>query len=173
MKLYRFSPIRSKEELTKAIEYTHYACFKMCFQIFGKYYENAGNIGIFCHFDDEFEYLTSLRKQITIESDNENNKYYRLIEPITIPAKNGIPETTYTYLYIRHPEAEKTQVGDVDFYVTKPEFHELKRSLLGGEIIKGVSILDRTDIDMIKLSFLEVDAWGFLRASKVTEMGKV
>ncbi|HEX8762551.1 MAG TPA: GrpB family protein [Candidatus Saccharimonadales bacterium] len=87
MKLYRFSPIQNKEELLEAITFVHLACNYLCRQSFGEYLPNAGNIGIFCHYDDEYEQLTTLRKEMTEESDNVNQKYFRLHEPIIIPER--------------------------------------------------------------------------------------
>ena len=52
MKQYRFSPIKNKSELLNAIAYTHFACHALCKQTFGHYVPIAGNIGIFCHFED-------------------------------------------------------------------------------------------------------------------------
>lgn len=45
MNLYRFSPIKSKEELLKAIEHIHIESYKLCKQSFGHYLPNAGNMG--------------------------------------------------------------------------------------------------------------------------------
>ena len=151
MKLYRFSPIQTKEELMEAIRYVHFACNKLCKQSFGEYLPNAGNLGIFCHYDDEYDRLIALRKEMTEESDNVNQKYFRLHEPITIPAQNGIPETTYTHLYIRKPDPYRHHVGDVDFYLKPEEYRELKQAMQHGKVVKGARIFPRQDLDMIEL----------------------
>ena len=65
MSIFRFSPIKNKEELTKAVEHVHFACFKLCKRYFGKYLPVSGNLGIFTHFDDEFAFLTKLREEMT------------------------------------------------------------------------------------------------------------
>ena len=101
MKLYRFSPIENKVQLLEAIKYTHYACHKLCKQSFGTYLPNAGNMGVFCHYNDEYEQLVAIRKEITEPSDNPDQKYFKLHEPIVIAAQDDVPETTYTHLYIR------------------------------------------------------------------------
>src|SRR3990167_6480044 len=100
MKLYRFSPIKNKEQLLEAMKYTHFACFELCKKALGDYLPIAGNMGIFCHYESEYTFLTKLREELTEKSDNFNQKYFRLHEPITIPANGNVPETTYTYLYI-------------------------------------------------------------------------
>ena len=126
MSIFRFSPIKNKEELTKAVEHVHFACFKLCKRYFGKYLPVSGNLGIFTHFDDEFAFLTKLREEMTNTNINWNQKYFLLHEPITISAKDDIPETTYTYLYIRKPDQDKPQVGDVDLVLEKQAYEKLK-----------------------------------------------
>lgn len=161
MESYRFSPIKNEEELFEAIKYTHFSCFDLCKNNFERYLPVAGNIGIFCHYYDEFKFLTKLREELTEESDNWNQKYYRLHKPITIPAHGDIPSATYTYLYISKPD-ERHEVGDVDFVLNSKEYSELKNSLLEGIEIKGVEILDRPDLDLIKLSDPTVDTLSFI-----------
>ncbi len=62
MKLYRFSPIKNQAKLEEAIQHIHFACFQLCKQALGRYLPVAGNVGVFCHYDDEYAYLTELRK---------------------------------------------------------------------------------------------------------------
>ena len=169
MNLYRFSPINSKEELLEAIRHTHLECHKLCKQSLGKYLPAAGNVGIFCHYDKEYEYLTDLRKQLTESSDDPNKKYFLIHEPITIKAEGDIPETTYTHLYIRKPDPYRAQVGDVDFILEEPTYTELKVSLLeGGEVI-GARIFPRGDLDMIELYNPDVDVLGYISLRDTTE----
>ena len=148
---YRFSPIKTKEELLKAIEHVHFESSKLCKQSFGKYFVNAENMGIFCHYDGEFEFLTNIRKELTDASENMNQKYFRLYEPIVIPAKGEVPEQTYSYLYIRKPDPYRHHVGDADFYLPPEEYAKLKQDMLTGKKIKGARVFDRGDPDMIEL----------------------
>lgn len=163
MKLYRFSPIKNEAELREAIGYTHFACFALCKQALGQYLPIAGNIGIFCHYEDEYQFLTQLQKQLTNESDSINQKYFRLHDPIVVPAKNDIPETIYTYLYIRKPDPYRSHVGDVDFVLEGERYRELKKSLQDGKMVKGVRAFDRPDLDMVELYDPVIDALGYVR----------
>ena len=162
MKLYRFSPIRNKAQLIKAIEHVHFACHKLCKQSLGRYLPVSGNIGVFCHYEDEFEFLTKIREELTKLSDNINQKYYRLYKPIIIPAKGDVPETTYKYLYIRQPDPYRYQVGDVDFYLEPKEYAKLKQSIRKGKKVKGARIFPRPDLDMIELFDPDVDCCGYI-----------
>ncbi len=173
MKLYRFSPIKDEDQLREAIEYLHFACFELCKQSLGRYLPVAGNIGVFCHYDDEYELLTQVRKGLTEESDNVNQKYYHLHDPIVVPAKGDVPETTYTYLYIRKPDPYRSHVGDVDFVLDIQEYEELKSSLLNGKVVKGARVFDRPDLDMVELYDPDVDALGYISTEKMTEQVRV
>jgi len=174
MKLYRFSPIKSKEELLIAIEHVHFACYQLCKQSFGEYFPNAENIGIFCHYDDEYDYLTKIRKELTEGSDNFNQKYFRLFDPIVISAKGDVPETTYTHLYIRKPDPYRHHAGDLDFYMDHNEYDETKKELQSGKQIKGARILpNRPDLDMIEMYDSDIDVLGYVSTHKMTELVRI
>jgi len=167
MKLYCFSPIRSKEELFTAIRHVHFSCYQLCKQSFNNYFANAQNIGIFCHYDQEYAFLTKLRQELTESSDNINQKYFRLHEPIIIPAQGDVPETTYSYLYVRKPDPYRAQVGDIDFFVTPDEYETLKLEVEKG--IPGARVFDRKDLAMIELYNPDIDALGYVSTSTVSE----
>lgn len=169
MSLYTFSPIQTKGQLVEAVRFTHFACYRLCKQSFGEYYPNAGNIGIFCHYDNEYETLTAWRKEMTEASDSFLQKYFRLHEPIAVPAKDDIPETTYTHLYIRKPDPYRHQVGDVDFYLPEDTYKTLKQSMLDGRVVPGARVFDRPDLDMIELYDPDIDALGYISTNKMTE----
>lgn len=169
MKLYTCSPVKNKAQLIEAIKFTHFACYKLCHQVLGEYLPVAGNVGIFCHYDDEYELLTKLREELTAASDNFNQKYFRLHEPIVIPAKSDMPETTYLYLYIRKPDPYRHQVGDVDFVLDKERYENLKKSLIDGKLIKGIRVFDRPEDDMLELLDPDIDALGYVVTEKMED----
>lgn len=173
MNLYRFSPIKNKEELLEAIKHVHFECYRLCKQSFGYYLPNAGNMGIFCHYDNEYETLINIRKELTESSDNLNQKYFRLHDPIVIPAMDDVPETTYTYLYIRKPDPYRHHVGDVDFYLEPEKYKELKASILSGKTIRGARVFDRADLDMIELYDPDIDALAYVSTNKMTETVRI
>jgi hypothetical protein len=173
MKLYRFSPIENKEQLIEAIKHVHFSCFDLCKKAFGKYLPVAGNISIFCHYDSEYKFLAKLREEMTEQSDNFNQKYFLLHEPIVIPAKDDVPETTYTYLYIRKPDQYRAQVGDVDFVIDDEKYSELKKSLQNGSQIEGAKIFDRPDLDMVELSDPDIDVLAYVSIRAMTEKVRV
>ncbi len=173
MKLHRFSPIQDKEHLLEAIKHIHLACYALSKQSFGSYLPNAGNMGVFCHYDDEYEQLVTIRKELTEPSNDPNQKYFQLHEPVVIPAEGDIPETTYTHLYIRKPDPYRHHVGDVDFYLEPEKYAELKQSLLNGKMIKGARVFPRNDLDMIELYDPDVDALGYVSTNTMTEKVRI
>ncbi|HYD35746.1 MAG TPA: hypothetical protein VD999_06775 [Vitreimonas sp.] len=173
MKLYRFSPISNHSQLMAAIKHIHVECYKLCQQSFGYYLPNAGNIGVFCHYDEEYETLIQLRKELTVASDNFNQKYFRLHQPIIIPAEGDMPETSYTYLYIRKPDPYRHHVGDVDFYLEPEEYKHLKDELSKGKKMSGARVFDRTDLDMIELYNPDSDVLAYVSTNLMTELVRV
>lgn len=171
MKLYRFSPIRDKNGLMEAIKHIHFSCHQLCKQAMGEYLPVVGNIGVFCHYDDEYEFLTKIREELTDASDSFNQKYFRLHQPIVIPTKGDILEMTYTHLYIRQPDPYRSQVGDLDFYLEPEKYQELKQSLLNGKIIKGARIFGRTE-DMIELTDPDIDICAYICTWKMIKKEK-
>jgi len=168
MKLYRFSPIKNEEELLKAIRHTHFECYKLCKESIGHYLPNAGNIGIFCQYDDEYEMLIKIRKELTEPSDSFNQKYFRLYKPIVIPSKGDVPQTTYTYLYIRKPDPYRHHVGDVDFYLESAQYIKFKDLVKQGKI-KGARVFERTSEDMIELYNPDVDVLAYVSTHKMDQ----
>jgi len=173
MKLFRFSPIKNKKELFEVIIYLHFESFRLLRQNLGYILPVSGNVGIFCHYEDEFERLIEIRKELTDLHDNWNQKYFRLYKPTIISAKGNIPEATYTHLYIRKPEAAHPNVGDIDFYLEPKKYGELKESLLSGKVIKGVRIFERPDLDLIRLSDPKSDVSVFVGMYQMSKVARV
>ena len=141
----------------------------------GKYLPIAGNVGVFCHFDKEFELLTKIREELTQPSDNPNQKYYLLREPIIIPAEGDIPKATYTYLYIRKSNSSPAgrYVGDIDFVLGDNEYTSLKASLTSGKVINGAHIYDRPGWDMIELADPNISSVAYIGTGAMTKKLRV
>lgn len=172
MGLYRFSPIASEAELYKVIEYLHKTCHELCFDVFGKYLPVAGNVGIFSHYDNEFADLSKLRSALTAGVPNYNNKYFKLLEPITISAQGDIPEATYEFLYIRNPDPYRSQVGDVDFMLNPSEHEVFKRGLTTNEFHNKARIFSRPEENMIELFDTDKDVLSYVVTSPMSEKAK-
>ena len=172
MQLYRYSPIKSHNEMIEAIEYLHFESFRLCKQTFGHYLPVAGNVGIFCHYQDEYEQLTELRKKLTEDSVSFNQKYFKLHEPIIFPAKGDIPETEYTFLYIRQPDPYRHHVGDIDFYLPEDEYRSLKTEMENGKELPHARLFPSPRLDMIELHEPDSDVLAYVSTEKMADIVK-
>ena len=169
MSLYTFSPIKSQEELLEAIQFIHVECHKLCKNSFGQYLPNSGNVGVFCQYDDEFEFLKGVRVQLCESSSDPNTKYFKLHAPIVIAAEGDVPETVYEFLYIRRPDPYQHQVGELDFVLEQAEYDTLKAAMLAGKKVPGARVFERPDLDMIELYNPDVDALAYVSPHAMTQ----
>lgn len=153
-----------------ALEYLHRKSHELCREITGQYFSVRGCIAIFCHDYHEYEYLAALRKRLTESEPSYKGKYYPLKEPITFPEKDGIPATTYEYLYIRQVDPYRSQVGDVDFVMPAGAFAEYKSRLVTGEFRDGARVFERPEENMIELWLPEYDVASFLATEYMRDM---
>lgn len=169
MRLYRFSPIHNQKQLFGALQHIHYACGNLCHELIGECLPNAGNLGLFCHYNDEYETLIRFRQELTEDSDNPQQKYFRLHRPIKFEATENIPETTYTHLYIRKPDPYRHHVGDVDFYLSPSQYNQYKSRIEATDGIEGIRIFPRRDLDMIELHDPDYDVLGYISTSQMVQ----
>ena len=173
MQLYRFSPILTQEHLLEAMHHIHRACHALCKQVFGKCLPNSGNMGVFCHYEDEYTVLRTIREKLTESSDNPDQKYFLLKSPVVIPAKDSTPATTYTHLYIRKPDPYRHHVGDLDFSLEPTEYFKLKKEIENGNSPKGARLFPRTDLDMIELFDPDSDVLAYVSTHRMTQTVRV
>ncbi len=162
------------KQLLETITKIHFESYQLCKEAFGRYFANAGNIGIFCHGDDEYGYLTKIREELTEPSNNPNQKYYTLKDPIIIPGKDAVPETTYKYLYIRKPDpsAYGQHSGDVDFY-TDAEYESLIKQVADG-LIPGAELYEQAGVGtLIQISNQNIEALAYISKKEMTEKIRV
>jgi hypothetical protein len=150
----------------------HFESHRLCKQSFGRYLPVAGNVGIFCHYQDEYESLTKLREGLTESSVSFNQKYFKLNEPIVIPAKDGVPETEYTFLYIRQPDPYRHHVGDVDFYLPEDEYMSLKAKMKNGKELSHARLFPSPRLDMIELHEPDSDVLAYVSTVKMADIAK-
>lgn len=170
MQLYRFSPILNQDRLLEAITYLHATCHELCRQAVGRYLPVSGNVGVFCHEDEEFSALMSLRESLTDETANYNQKYFRLLEPITIDEKDGVPAATYEYLYIRKVDPYRSQVGDIDFVMPTIEHRTLQSQLSNTNFTHFARNFERPEENMIELWDPKQDVLSYLVTQKLDEL---
>lgn len=155
------------------LEEIHTGCFTLCHNAIEKYLPVAGNMGVFCQSNDEFEAYTKMREEICHTSKDPNQKYFELKKSITINKIGNIPSATYTHLYIRRPNIESPEFGDVDFVLSQSEFSALKQRIISGEKITGASIYDRPGWDTIEIRNSEIKALAYISTQEMAEKVRV
>ncbi len=160
-------------KIRNTIKEIHLACSKACHKGIGKYLPVAGNVGIFCQNEDDFNMYDGIRKEITHTSNNPDQKYFELIEPIVFEEEEGIPGARYTHLYIRKPAEDSPEKGDVDFVLPPEEYMELKESVVRGELPEGVTIYDRPGWDNIEIRDPEFDGLAYVSTQEMAEKVRV
>lgn len=161
MKLYRYSPVDSHEDLGRAIAHIHIECHKLCKSVLGEYLKVDNMIGFFSHYPEEYEQLLKLQEQLVVKDDNINGKYFRLKEPINIPKAQEVPAARYQYLYIRQPDPYRSQVGDVDFLMPTSQFEKLKSNLPA-----GARVFERSELDMVELYDSDTDVLAYVKSHR-------
>jgi hypothetical protein len=121
MKLYRFSPIDSKEGLLNAIDYVAAECTWLYFNEVSEVPE-IKSLTIFAHFDKEFTYLKSELAKLGETHNEHNGPRIKLSQPIKVASGelnvNGrVKPITQTieYLRIRQPDPYRMQAGCCDY----------------------------------------------------------
>ena len=154
--------------LLKIINQIHTDCHKLCFQALGEHLPVAGNIGVFCHSKNEYELFTKIRGELTYPSDNPNQKYFLLKEPIVIGS------ATYTHLYIRKPDPTPygKYLGDVDFIMEEQEYSEFKNSVQNG-LIKGAEIYDRPSWETVQITDQNINSVAYISTKEFSEKVRV
>jgi len=158
--------------MLQAIEYIHFESFRLCKQSFDRYLPVAGNVGIFSHYHDEYETLTKIREQLTESSANFNQKYFKLHDPIVFPAKDDVPKTEYTFLYVRQPDPYRHHVGDIDFYLPEEEYTSLKTEMENGKELPHARLFPSPRLDMIELHEPDSDVLAYVSTEKMADVVK-
>lgn len=161
--------------IRQVIKDIHTDCFKLCKQVLGKYLPVAGNIGIFAQSDDEYQQLIIIKDNLTISSDNPDQKYFQLKEPLVIKAEGDLPEAAYAHLYIRKPDLTPygRYKGDVDFVLGTTDYEKLKNQVLSNNNFPGAEIYDRPRWDTIQLTDPNINSVAYVGTKEFAEKVRV
>jgi hypothetical protein len=163
-----------EEQLLIRIEQVHFLCHGLCKKALGEYLSVSGNIGIFCQSDKEYEQFTKVREELTEASNNPNQKYFKLTKPIKVQSEKGVPEATYTHLYIRKYDLSPygKNLGDVDFVLGVGEYERHKFQVEKGEI-NGAEMYDRPGWDTVQIVDPNVNAVAYVSTQEFAEKVRV
>ncbi len=166
-----FELIDSQEKLMRVIQQLHEASNRLVDSSLGFLPNNAGNLGIFCHFESEYNYLMSLQNQLVHPSTNPATKYFKLIDPIVISKTSQYPMATYTHIYIRKPDPTPygQNLGDIDYYVESEKFYDLIELVKAGTI-PTAELYDQVGVGpMIQLTTPASRVLTYISTKEITE----
>lgn len=156
--------------LIKRVNQIHFDCYNLRKLIFNRYFDNSGNIGVFCQDNNEFQEFTLIAKDLVEISDDSNQKYFKLKDSIIIPTKDEIPDGIYIYLYIRKPDSSSYGKfrGDIDFVTNQEEYMDIKKAVIK-EKVNGAELYDRPGWDTIQLSDRSINSVAYLTTADFAE----
>lgn len=146
--IYKFSPIKSEDQLNRALEYITSELEKLSIKLFDQKLPIT-TLKVFPHYLDEYDYLYKLISEIgKPASFNSKTSYY-------VKAKKLISGYQINYLGIRIVDPYRMQVGCGDYEVDI--FDEFKKqNVTSSEYIR--SIRD----DMIEVWHPDFDILGYV-----------
>jgi len=156
MKSYRFSPIRNREQLVKAVRYTALQATALCRKATGKALA-IESLTIFSHYESEYKRLCGILKTMGKKCGENNGPRVALREPIKVSG-NSIK-----YLRIRMPDPYRTQVGCNDFKVE--DYDEFKRAHLLKDR-KNLRLIVRPEYEMIEFFDPDFDVLAYAMSNK-------
>jgi hypothetical protein len=162
MSLHRPNAINSKEKLFETITYLDEKCSALVMQAYGSVLPVAGNVAIFTHSENEYHHLKLLTKSLIHSSANPKQKYFQLIEPIKVG------NNEYRWLYIRKPNPDSPQRGDIDFLLDQNEYNLFKQMVENGKI-KSARRYDRLNWDMIEIFDPKSDVLPYIATKLMAE----
>lgn len=161
-----------QSQLVDQVTHIYYECAQLIHTSIGYVPETAGNVAIFCQTDEEYDTFQELTIHLTKTSDNPAQKYFQLIEPISIKGKSEIPPTVMSWLYIRKPSKDTPEVGDIDFVLELEEYNKLKEQTGNGNIQNG-SIYKRADWDMLEFKNTKYDSIPYITTLPMAEKARL
>jgi len=162
------------KEFIERIKNIHTDCHMLINQSVGRFLPVAGNLGVFCQSEEEYDHFLVLSEEITFPSSNPNQKYFELKEPIGIQAKDDIPGAAYTHLYIRKPDPSPygRYFGDIDFVMVSDEYKGFKELVNKDEII-GTEMYDRPGWDTIQITNPDINSVAYVSTKDFAEKVRV
>ena len=160
------------DTLLARIEYIYSKCRYLLNSTFKFDLPVAGNIGVFAQSEQEYDQLKSYLTNLIIPSDNPNQKYFQLIDPLSV--KDGEGEAVFTHIYIRKndPSDYGLNKGDVDFLMEKEDYNSLKKKVINSEYTNA-TMYDRPGWDTIQIMNEEVDAVAYIATQEMAEKVRI
>jgi len=157
--------------LLDRISTLHISAYKITTALLHTELANAGNIGIFCQDDEEYEYFLGLQKEIALVNQNPLQKYFPLKKSIVLPSPITRRSIYYTHLYIRKPDPSiyGRNLGDIDFYVSQKDYDEIKSRVELG-LLRNTDMYLQTGVgELIQIQDIENRVLAYISTRDITE----
>lgn len=152
MRLYRFSPIKTKEELLQAVTYVAQQSNKLCEKITSKSLP-VTYLTICAHYPDEYEQLVKVASTLGEVVEANNGIAIMPKEPIKTASQ------TISKLRIRKPDPYRTQVGCNDF--DAGDYQEFKEKYLVANP-NNLRVIQRPEYEMIEFYDPDFDVFSYV-----------
>lgn len=154
-KIYRFSPIKTKDELFDAINYVATKTIELRKKVTSKVYPTK-LLTIYSHYPNEFENLKSMLFKLGSFDKEVNGPYVKLFDPIQLP------NNKLEFLRIREPDPYRMQVGCSDVVV--PDFEGFKKEYLA-KYSNSLRLLKRPERDILEFFDPDFDVLAYVLSS--------
>ena len=149
---YKFSPIKTKEELLEVISYIAQETTSLCSKIIGQELP-IGGLTVFSHYQDEFKELKKIALDMGKLDSENNGPYIKLDQPIELP------NSQLELLRIRKPDPYRLHVGCNDFKV--PNYKKFKRQHLKANPY-NLRLFKRPEYEMIEFFDPDYDVLAYV-----------
>jgi len=149
--LYRFSPIKTKDELLETITYIACETTKLCIQVTGHEYP-ISSLTVFAHYPNEFIQLKDILLSMGKFKSENNGPFVELYEPIHLPSQE------LSLVRIRKPDPYRMQVGCNDFEI--PSYENFKGEFLNKN--ECVRLIERPEYEMIEFFNPDFDVLAYI-----------
>ncbi len=152
MQLYRYSPIKTKEQFLEAISYVAEKNLELCEKVVVVRFPIT-SLTVFAHYRDEYEHLKVLLEGMGDFVGDTNGPRIALHEPIVLG------DNAVTHLRVRNPDPYRAQVGCVDFDVSN--YVTFKKDFLASHL-ENLRLLVRHEYELIEFFDPDYDVLAYV-----------
>lgn len=152
MKLYRFSPIASEEQLLEAAVYVAEKASELSEAAIGKALP-IKSVTVFSHYPQEFERLKQMLDSLGVFNDDSNGPRMMLHKPFQAAGN------TLSLLRVRKPDPYRMQAGCADFDV--PSYPEFKEAY-APKNLPNIRLVERPDYEMYEFFHPDYDVLAYV-----------
>ena len=157
MKLYRFSPINTSEQLKEVVVYIATKTIELGERIIGNTLP-VSSLTVFAHYLEEYEKLCKILTGIGKIVGENNGPRFLLQHPL----KAG--GALITHVRIRKPDPSRMQVGCGDFDVE--EYQDFKQKYLS-QHPNDLRCIERSNYEMVEFFNPDFDVLAYIVSAKI------